>query len=267
MPESDIVVEVELGAGDAAPVRVPARLVATRELTYDIRQVTWQVDQPLRYRAGQYMNVSWPGGPGPRSYSFSAAPGADGDTLVSAFIRRVPGGAFTERLFAEDLTQVAFEIEAPHGTFWLRDGTGPILLVGGGSGLAPLMSLLEDAANRGVRRNTEAVETAGNQLVSGRLVQYTPARTLPLAEVKDKVRQGLVAQRAAELAKKEGAEKLAAWKANPASAALGGAAGLQAYLCGPPGMIDAGLAVLAGAQVSLAEIHYDKFTDASNTVA
>ena len=73
------------------------------------------------------------------------------------------------------------------------------------------------------KRNTEAVETAGNQLVSGRLVQYTPARTLPLAEVKDKVRQGLVAQRAAELAKKEGAEKLAAWKANPASAALGDA--------------------------------------------
>jgi peptidyl-prolyl cis-trans isomerase D len=77
------------------------------------------------------------------------------------------------------------------------------------------------------KRNTEAVETAGNQLVSGRIVQYTPARTLPLADVKDKVRQGLIAQRSAELAKKEGMEKLAAWKANPASAALGEPVGVS----------------------------------------
>lgn len=70
------------------------------------------------------------------------------------------------------------------------------------------------------KRNTEAVETGSNQLVSGRIAQYTPARTLPLAEVKDKVREQVLAQRGAELAKKEGAEKLAAWKANPAGAAL-----------------------------------------------
>lgn len=68
------------------------------------------------------------------------------------------------------------------------------------------------------KRNTEAVELAPNQLVAGRVSQYTPARTLPLAEVKDAVRARLVATRANELAKKEGAEKLAAWKAAPASA-------------------------------------------------
>ena len=260
VPESDIVVEVELGAGDAAPVRVPARLVATRELTYDIRQVTWQVDQPLRYRAGQYMNVSWPGGPGPRSYSFSAAPGADGDTLVSAFIRRVPGGAFTERLFAEDLTQVAFEIEAPHGTFWLRDGTGPILLVGGGSGLAPLMSLLEDAANRGVRR--DAVLLFGGRSEHDLYAQDEIAALA--ARWAGKLEYWPVLSEVAAAGLRHG---LVTQEIPAAIAALGGAAGLQAYLCGPPGMIDAGLAVLAGAQVSLAEIHYDKFTDASNTVA
>ena len=70
------------------------------------------------------------------------------------------------------------------------------------------------------KRNTEAVETGSSQLISGRIVQYTPARTLPLAEVKDRVRERVLAQQGAELAKKEGLAKLAAWQANAASATL-----------------------------------------------
>jgi peptidyl-prolyl cis-trans isomerase D len=70
------------------------------------------------------------------------------------------------------------------------------------------------------KRNTEAVEIAPSTLVSGRVVKYTPARTLPLAEVKEQVRERVVAARSAELAKTEGKQKLAAWKANPASASL-----------------------------------------------
>ena len=62
------------------------------------------------------------------------------------------------------------------------------------------------------KRNTEAVELGANQLVAGRIVQYTPARTIPLQEVRTLVRDRLIASRAAELAKKDGAEKLAAWK-------------------------------------------------------
>jgi len=68
------------------------------------------------------------------------------------------------------------------------------------------------------KRNTEAIEVGPSQLASGRIVQYTPAHTRPLAEVKDTVRQRLVAQRAAEEARKEGVAKLAAWRAAPASA-------------------------------------------------
>jgi peptidyl-prolyl cis-trans isomerase D len=70
------------------------------------------------------------------------------------------------------------------------------------------------------KRNTEAVETAPNQLVSARIVQYSPARTKPFAEVKDAVRARLLAERGAELARKEGAIKLAAWRASPTSAEL-----------------------------------------------
>jgi peptidyl-prolyl cis-trans isomerase D len=68
------------------------------------------------------------------------------------------------------------------------------------------------------KRNTEAMEIAPQTMASGRVVQYTPARARPLAEVKDQVRERVVAQRAAELAKKDAQAKLAAWKANPAAA-------------------------------------------------
>lgn len=70
------------------------------------------------------------------------------------------------------------------------------------------------------KRNTEAVEVASNQLISGRITQYTPSRTKPFAEVKDIVRQRWLDTRGAEEARKEGMAKLAAWKAAPASATM-----------------------------------------------
>lgn len=70
------------------------------------------------------------------------------------------------------------------------------------------------------KRNTEAIEVGPSQLASGRIVQYTPARTLPMAEVKDTVRLRWLAQRGAEEARKDGEAKLAAWKAAPATASM-----------------------------------------------
>ena len=70
------------------------------------------------------------------------------------------------------------------------------------------------------KRNTEAVEIGSNQLVSGRITQYTAARTRPMLEVKDEVRQRWIAQRGAEEARKDGIAKLALLKADPAAADL-----------------------------------------------
>ena len=70
------------------------------------------------------------------------------------------------------------------------------------------------------KRNTEAIETAPNQLTAGRVTQYAPTRTLPFADVSRVVHERVVAARAAELAKKEGLEKLRAWKASPAAAVM-----------------------------------------------
>ena len=65
------------------------------------------------------------------------------------------------------------------------------------------------------KRNTEATETAPSQLVSGRIVQYAPARLLPLADVRAKVRERVVATQAAAAARKEGEARLAALKLAP----------------------------------------------------
>ena len=70
------------------------------------------------------------------------------------------------------------------------------------------------------KRNTEAIEIGPSQLASGRVVQYTPARTRPLAEVKSVVRERWLAERSAADARADGAAKLAAWKAAPAAAVL-----------------------------------------------
>ena len=73
------------------------------------------------------------------------------------------------------------------------------------------------------KRNTEAIELAPNVLAAARMTSYSPARTLPLEEVKARVRDQLVAQQSAERARVEGAAKLAEWKKAPETAKLSSA--------------------------------------------
>jgi peptidyl-prolyl cis-trans isomerase D len=71
------------------------------------------------------------------------------------------------------------------------------------------------------KKNIRAVEIGPNQLASGRVVEYAPARTLPLAEVKDRVKELLISDKAAELARAEGKAKLAEWRKDASGAKLG----------------------------------------------
>jgi peptidyl-prolyl cis-trans isomerase D len=87
-------------------------------------------------------------------------------------------------------------------------------------GNAKLLEALFSNDSLQKKRNTEAIETASNQLVSARIVQHTPARIQALDEVRAQVKDRLVAQRAAEMASKEGKERLALWQANPGAAIL-----------------------------------------------
>jgi peptidyl-prolyl cis-trans isomerase D len=87
-------------------------------------------------------------------------------------------------------------------------------------GNAKLLAAIFAPESLDKKRNTEAVELAPSQLAAARVTQYVPARTLPLSEVTQNVRERLIAARSAELAVKAGKEKLALWKANPDAAVL-----------------------------------------------
>ena len=86
---------------------------------------------------------------------------------------------------------------------------------------ARLLEALFSPDSVSAKRNTQAIETGSGQLVSARIVEHSPARTLPLDEVRAQVRERVVARKAAEQARQEGKAKLEAWKAAPDSASLG----------------------------------------------
>ena len=260
--KTDLVIEVDTAGAAALPVnRIPARLSATEDLTHDIKRVTFTLAAPLTYRAGQYGVFTWPGEAEGRAYSFADAPKPEGRTNVSTFVRRVPGGLFSELLFGGGAAALDFTLEGPHGEFWLRDGKGPIICVAGGSGLAPLLSLLEEAASR----TGEAAITRDCLLLFGArasrdlyaeaqiaaLAARWPARFLFWPALSEEppadpaIRPGLVTDFILD------------------AVATVGAAGTQAYLCGPPAMIDAAITKFTQAGIKPGAIRYDKFTDRS----
>ena len=102
-------------------------------------------------------------------------------------------------------------------------GRAPAQGVSGALANPKLLAALFSPESVEQKRNTEAIEVGTSMLAAARISQYTPSRTLALDEVRPAVQMRLVAERAAELAKQAGADKLSAWKAKPESASLGGA--------------------------------------------
>ena len=83
-----------------------------------------------------------------------------------------------------------------------------------------LLSALFSADAIEKQRNTEAIEVGPNQLVAARVVRHSPARTLPLEAVKERVRQQVIQEQAAARAREEGQSRLKDWKAQPDAAKL-----------------------------------------------
>jgi p-cymene methyl-monooxygenase electron transfer component len=236
-----------------------ATLVATADLTHDIKRVTFKLDRPLQFDAGQYAHLSAPGVLGARAYSFASAPLASGNLEVEFFIRRITDGVFTEWLFAADRRGEVFKLHGPSGNFWLRTSRAPMLAVAGGSGLAPLLSILRDAAATQVGRPCVVLFGARSQRDlyaldeiaaigrdwNGKLL-FVPVLSDEPTDSTWTGARGLVT------------EHLAIHFKSLASSEA------EAYLCGPPPMIDAAIPVLATLGLSAQHIHFDKFLDGSH---
>lgn len=270
LPRSDLTVEVRLN-----PAALSHPLVATRArierldpLTHDILRVALQLEQPLAYTAGQYAEVLVPRAAGgevgaSRSYSFAGAPGRDGaSSRIEFFIRKVASGRFTQWLFDHAAPGDELDLRGPFGDFHLHAAGRPLLCIAGGSGLAPIKAMLEQAhleghASRdvtlifGARTQADLYSRQALDAVAkawtGRF-DVVPALS---AEPDDSAWTGVRGLVSEQLARMMPAAKLAAH---------------DIYLCGPPGMIDACLDVLATCGTAADQIHFDKFLDSGHAV-
>ncbi|HET7755879.1 MAG TPA: 2Fe-2S iron-sulfur cluster-binding protein [Steroidobacteraceae bacterium] len=157
---SDLTVEARLVASvaDVEIKTLPARIARLTPLAPDVLQVMLRLPavEPLRFHAGQYLDVLLDGG---RRRSFSIASPPHDSELLELHVRRVAGGGFTERLFgggpkggAPLTVGSLLRIEGPLGQFSYRDGAGPVIMVAGGTGFAPLKAMLRHALETGSRR-------------------------------------------------------------------------------------------------------------------
>ncbi len=131
--------------------RLPARIERMLPLSHDVMGLYLKLPaaELFSFEAGQYIDVMLPGG---RRRSFSMASAPQDSPRLELQVRRVCGGEFSEPLFNHAMRSALINIEGPLGQFGYRAGTAPMLLVGGGTGVAPLLSIMRHLIGKGIER-------------------------------------------------------------------------------------------------------------------
>jgi propane monooxygenase reductase subunit len=262
MPEEDLVVELLHYDPDnyrlENPIRDGRTTVAEVEaLTHDIRRLVLDVEEPgdFSFIPGQYVDLWIPNSDARRSFSMANVPG---DGQIELIVKRYEGGRFSSMLDGEIAAGNELRFTGPYGAFHLRDADRPALMVAGGSGMAPILSLLR-------RLSSER---------TGRMVRFFyGARTQ-----RDLFYLDLVAELGASIPDFEFVPVLSeedsddhetgyVHEAVDRYLASGEMAEPQAYMCGPPPMIDAASEVLEGHGVEDSDIFHDKFTTSADAEA
>jgi CDP-4-dehydro-6-deoxyglucose reductase len=252
-PQSDLEIRVrEVRAGtDIPPRKLPARVVELTQLSHDVRRLLLKPPASLRmpFFAGQYLDVLLPGG---KRRGFSLANAPHDDEFLELHVRLVDGGQFTKHVFSEMQEGALIRLEGPFGQFYLREESDrPILLMGGGTGFAPLKGILEHAFQIGVqrpmhlywgvraRRDLYMDELPRQWLEEPPHFRYTPVLSHPEPEDAWEGRTGLVHD--------------ALLADHPDLAAH------DVYMSGPPGMIDAAKEAFASHHLDPTHLYYDSF--------
>ncbi|MDO5647508.1 benzoate 1,2-dioxygenase electron transfer component BenC [Paracoccus sp. (in: a-proteobacteria)] len=193
---------------------------------------------------GQYVNIDVPGTGVSRSYSFSNAPG---ENRISFLIKTIPGGIMSRWLTGASVGE-PLGLTGPLGSFYLRDPNRPVLMLAGGTGLAPFLSMLEVMARAGstqkvhliygVTRDLDLVLVDQIDAYTARLPGFTYA-TVVAEDASTHPRKGWVTQHMPDDLEPDG---------------------FDLYLCGPPAMVDAVRGYLDQTGAQPASFHYEKFT-------
>jgi xylene monooxygenase electron transfer component len=265
---SDVSIEVELLSDSQKQSHWEADAVITKinDLTYDIKEVIVEIDaadlpQGVElYKAGQYADLKVPEVEAGRNYSFASAP-QSGQNEFRFYIREVPGGEFTGWLFKQDRTGQSLIMSGPYGLFGLKEEPVAMTCVAGGSGMSAIISVLEQALVSGVKRDVRFLFGARTQadLYCEDLIQQLAINW---------EKQNLGSFRYIPCLSQEPEDS--SWQGRRGSCInfivednveLTG----QAYLCGPPGMIDAGIEVFVKNGIKADQVFFDKFLDKSNS--
>jgi len=260
-PYSDLEIELinydeEVLHGGAPPRTVSARVTAVEPLTHDITRLclTVEDDAPFDFKPGQYVDILIPGGGEDEHRSFSMANLAAETGELEFMIKRYEGGRFSG-LLGEGGLAVGDELQVtgPYGVFTLRASSPRrLLFIGGGAGMAPILCLLRAMAENGVdrpaayyygaRTETDLFHLDEIAELGGRLPDFTFVPALSDAGDGDgwSGETGLIT---------DVVERLE-----------GDLAEIDAYLCGPPPMVDAAIAMLEAKGVPESHIYFDKFT-------
>lgn len=249
VPRTDIKVEVELAAQQARR-RITGRVIGQERLTHDITLLRIQLSEGIQYKAGQFANLSLgPLGEHARSYSFATP--VQPDAQVQFFVRKVEGGALSTFVNEHKLVGEEAVVEGPFGEFWLRPAAAPLLLIAGGSGLAPLLAVLK-----------EALQAGGTRPVT---LLFGARKECDLYALEDIATIGRHWE--AQFAFIPILSALAESDPWPGARGMVGdhlakhvAEGAHAYLCGPAAMIDVCASTLLACGVAREHIFADRFT-------
>lgn len=150
---SDLEIDApQIGTEADIEVKVlPIRVEKLRQLNADVMEMTLKLpaSERLRFKAGQYIDILLRGG---KRRGFSIANAPFDDQYLELHIRHVPGGHFTSQVFESMKVKTLLRMEGPLGSFYIHDSDRPMILIGGGTGFAPLKAMIEQMKAEGFER-------------------------------------------------------------------------------------------------------------------
>jgi CDP-4-dehydro-6-deoxyglucose reductase len=156
-PQTDCVIEARMvpGAGEYPVLKMPCRVMGIERAAPDVAVLKLQLpaNQALQFRAGQYVEFILRDGTR-RAYSMANAPEQLGSPpAIELHVRHMPGGKFTDHVFATMKDKDILRLEGPYGSFFLReDTTKPIVLLASGTGFAPIKAIIEHMRIKAIER-------------------------------------------------------------------------------------------------------------------
>ena len=227
-------------------------VVSNDPVTHDMRHLVLRLIEPaeIKYFPGQYMDIAIPGTDAVRSFSMANTSSRESGQLEFV-IKVYRDGQFSHLLDKKLQVGDRLDLSGPFGVFTLREGEGDLVFVGGGAGMAPILSLLRSMAERGIQRTATffyGARTKRDLCFESELreleqklpgFRYLPALSEPSDDGWDG-ETGLIT----DVVKRHAADL----------------SGAHAYVCGPPPMVEAAVPLLVTLGIEEKRVYYDKFT-------